>query len=414
MIPLDTLERIVIDQKREMEALLATEENEIRRELRARISLDLPHAIVLTGIRRCGKSTLLRQLMRQKPGAAYFNFEDNRLAGFTPDDFEKLRLTLDRAYAEPSHYFFDEIQSAGKWELFIRLLLDHQKKVAVTGSNAALLGRELGTKLTGRHLQYELFPFSYREMIQYTGQPPGPQSWEDYMLRGGFPEYLAHGRTELLQRLLIDVLMRDIAARHQLRETRTLQELAIYLLNQVGTPFSFNALARTFELGSANTARAFVAYLEDTYLFFSMPKYDVSLKRQAYNPKKIYAVDNGLCAVHATVTGGNEGRRLENAVFGHLRRQGKKTYYFREKHECDFIAKDQRGGLEAIQVCRELHADNQKREIFGLQEAMDSLKLKRGLIVTKNQNDQIKVDSKTIEVVPAWNWMQSDPFGKTP
>ncbi len=187
MILRETLKAVVASQRKELASL----EYGVEREGVKDIDLSLPFAFVLTGIRRCGKSTLLRQLMRKaKDSFYYFNFEDSRITGFEADDFHKLDEVLREEYGECSHYFLDEVQSAVSWELFVRTKLDAGKKFVITESNASLLSRELGTKLTGRHLNHELFPFSYREMLVLTSKKPGITSFSEYLEKGGFPDYL--------------------------------------------------------------------------------------------------------------------------------------------------------------------------------------------------------------------------------
>ncbi len=405
----DALRQIIVDQRRTLPDVKDT----VPRRMENRLSVPSEHALILSGIRRCGKSTLLLQMMEKTGRSAYFNFEDPRLSGMQPDDFGKLLRLLEETWESPTHYFLDEIQAMDRWESFVRLLLDRQKRVVATGSNASLLSRDLGTKLTGRHLRYELFPFSYRESLRAYGRKNGKESLQGYLANGGFPAYLREKNPLMLQQLLSDVLARDIAVRHRLREVRTIEQMAVYLLNNVGKPFSFNSLAKTFGLGSTNTAQAFVSYLEDAYLLFTINKFDYSLKRQAVNPKKAYSVDNGLSSANSTGFSADEGRRLENATFLHLRRHTRDLHYFKGKNECDFLAKGRRGGWSAIQACYRLHEDNQKRETQGLLEAMRQLKLEEGLIVTFDQEDALMGDGKKIRVLPAWKWMRRDPFEKT-
>ena len=144
-------------------------------------------ALVLSGVRRCGKSTLMQQIRKKSPLAYYFNFDDPKAAGFEVEDFEKLDQVFHEEFGESEHYFFDEIQNVEKWELFVRKLVDSKKMVVITGSNASLLSKELGTRLTGRHLRTELFPFSFSEFIQYKKQKPSVDSFKSYFEKGNPP-----------------------------------------------------------------------------------------------------------------------------------------------------------------------------------------------------------------------------------
>ena len=132
-----------------------------------------------------------------------------------------------------------------------------------------------------------------------------------------------------------------------------------------------------------------------------------SLKKQIKNPKKIYAIDNGLSATNSASFSEDKGRMLENAVFLHLRRKYKNIFYFREKHECDFLVVEKNNIIAAIQVCYELNDDNKEREIKGLQEALENLNLKEGLILTFDQEDELSVVNKKITIMPVWKWLTS-------
>ena len=372
------------------------------RDILQSIDLSLPPAHIISGIRRCGKSTVLCQLLQKRENAYYINFEDPRILGFKVSDFSKLEEAFMEAFGKSNYYFFDEIQNVPSWEMAIRRLLDAGKRCVITGSNASLLSRELGTRLTGRHLSWELFPFSYGEALRFSGEKPSHKSFESYSRTGGFPEFLKHGRTEVLQELLSDIVERDVAMRHRIEAGRRVTELAVYLLSNVGKPFSFTKLASAFEVTPA-TMISYVSHLEDSYLLFTVPMFSRSLRRQKINPKKAYGIDVGLCRANSLSFSDDQGGVLENLVFLHLRRQHKEIYYFKGKQECDFIVRDRNKGMAAYQVCYDVNEDNLKREMGGLKEAMEALKLKEGVIITSNQEDYVE----GIRLVPAWKWMSS-------
>ena len=201
------------------------------------IDINSSLANVISGIRRCGKSTLLIQLMKKAKNPAYFNFEDTRIAGFETADFTKLEGVLEEEYGKISHYFFDEVQNVPEWERFIRQLLDQKKKCTITGSNASLLSRELGTHLTGRHLTIELFPFSFNEFCLFYQKKANEKIFDEYLEKGGFPEYLKLNQPQILQTLVNDIIARDVIVRHQLRSPQTIKEVTTYLLSNVGKEF---------------------------------------------------------------------------------------------------------------------------------------------------------------------------------
>ncbi|MBI3623576.1 ATP-binding protein [Candidatus Pacearchaeota archaeon] len=397
----ETLREIVKTQRNELYLF----EKSIERESLKKMNVEIPFALVLSGIRRCGKSTLLRQLMKKARSFYYFNFEDPRAINFQVSDFQKLNEIFEEEYGNGGHYFFDEIQNVPKWELFVRALLDKKRHIVITGSNASLLSKELGTRLTGRHLRRELFPFSFNEFLKLINKKPGIKSFEEYFTDGGFPEYLKIKRAEILQELLNDILIRDIATRHKIRNVKTLREMALYLLTNAGKEFSYNNLKKMFNLGSTNSAISFVSYLEDSYLLFSVPKFDYSLKKQIVNPKKIYSIDNGLSNINSASFSQDKGKMLENMVFINLKREFKDIFYFQERGECDFVIKDGTKIMKAIQVCYNLNEDNKDREINGLAEALKKFGLQEGLILTYDQEDKFELGGKIIKVIPVWKWI---------
>jgi len=397
----ETLRTIVKSQMKELSIL----EEGIEREKLKKIELDIPFVLVLSGIRRCGKSTLLRQFMKKTKNFYYFNFEDSRLVNFEISDFQKLNEIFVEEYGNKDFYFFDEIQNVEKWELLIRSMLDKKKHIMITGSNASLLSKELGTKLTGRHLRYELFPFSFNEFLKLTKEKASIKSFEKYFLNGGFPEYLRFKKTEILQELLNDIITRDIVIRYKLRSVKIIKEMATYLLTNIGKEFSYNNLKKTFDLGSTNTVIDFISYFEDSYLLFTVPKFNYSLRKQLVNQKKVYSIDNGLSNVNSASFSNDKGRMLENNVFINLRRKYNEIFYFQEKNECDFVIKEKTKITKVIQVCYDLNEQNKDRELNGLLEAMEKFKLKKGLILTYNQEDEIVIEDKKIIIKPVWKWL---------
>lgn len=366
-----------------------------------KLELSASHNLVISGIRRCGKSTLLKQLLKKYPGA-YFNFEDPRIIDFELSDFQRLEEVLREDY-EHDLFYFDEIQNIGEWERYIRSSHDKGLKFVLTGSNASLLSKELGTKLTGRYLLTELFPFSFAEFNDYRQQAASPAAFESYLHLGGFPEFLKEQNTEILQRLLVDIINRDIIVRHGIRQPKIINEIALYLLSNVGKKFSYNNISKQFSIKSTTTVISYSAFLEDAFIICTIPLYAHSIKKQLVNQKKVYAIDTGFIRANTLSFSQDLGRILENLVFLALRRKFTEIYYFEKKHECDFVVRYQGIVTLIVQVCYELNDFNLKREIAGLEEAREETKPLKSLILTMNQEDEIN----TIPILPVWKWLSS-------
>ncbi|MEW6528366.1 MAG: ATP-binding protein [Candidatus Micrarchaeota archaeon] len=401
MILKDVLKEIVRSQNKEFKQ----RDYGVEREKLKEMPVITNFAIIISGIRRCGKSTLMRQLMKKYQSFYYFDFDDPRAFGFGLNDFQRLDEAFKEELGEQNCYFFDEIQSVDKWELYIRSLLEKKKYVVITGSNASLLSKELGTRLTGRHLTYELYPFSYIEFLEFTKQNPDVDSFEEYLRNGGFPEYLKERNPEVLRHLLGDIVARDISIRHKIRNLKTLNEMALYILSNFGKEFSYNSLKKIFELGSVNSVISFISFFEDSYLAFTVPRFDYSMRKQLVNPKKLYSIDNGLSRINSTSLSEDKGRLLENLVYVHLRKKYRNIYYFKGKRECDFLVKDANKIIFAVQVCFKVGDENKDRELGGLLEALDRYNLKEGIIITLDQEDKLEIDKKRIVIEPAWKWM---------
>jgi predicted AAA+ superfamily ATPase len=361
---------------------------------------------IITGIRRSGKSTLMHQLIHQlDQDFAYFHFEDPRIFGFSVDDFPKLEEVL----GDTSYYFFDEIQNVPQWELFVRKLHDQGKVICITGSNASLLSKELGTRLTGRNITKELFPFDYNEYCTFYSYKQDSDSAAKFMNDGGIPLFLKTHEITYLHQLLRDILYRDIIARYGIRNGKLVEELTLFLISNIAKPYSLNGLKKTFNLGSANSVSDYVSWLEDSYLFFSLPRFSWSLKSVAVNQKKIYSIDTGFAQANSLSFSSDKGRLFENMIYLSLRRKFTDLYYFREKGECDFVVKEKEKVTQVVQACFELNSDNLQREMNGLKEAMDFFGLQEGTIVTLNQKDLFINDDKHIRVISANDWLKLNP-----
>ena len=363
----------------------------------------LSHALIITGIRRCGKSTLMQQILKSSDNkAVYLNFEDPRLAGFDLGDFNRVYEIAQEANIET--YFFDEIQQIDQWENFVRFRLDEGNRVFITGSNATMLSKELGTKLTGRHISKELFPFSYNEYISFKGFEANTDSLANYLNSGGFPEYIKTDNPEILMQNFNDIVIRDISVRHGLKNVTLLKQLAVWLISNTGKRFTGNSLKKSSGVASSSSMMEYLGYFADAYLFFYIPKFSFSYKVQLINPKKVYCIDNGLIQANSTSFTDDHGRMLENLVYLQLRRQVDSIFYFAEKHECDFVTFNKNKPKGIFQVCWQLNQDNIDRELNGIIEALEFFKKEHGQIITYDQQDIFETNGKRIDAIPFHLW----------
>jgi len=359
--------------------------------------------VVITGVRRCGKSTLLQQSLKNEQKKIFLNFEDTRLEGFELSDFKKLEQI---AISEKTTLLvFDEIQNIEGWEKYIRSTYDKGFKIFITGSNASMLSRELGTKLTGRHIQTELFPFNYKEYLLLTKEKAGTASFKNYLQSGGFPEFLLSGENEYLRTLLRDIIIRDIAVRRNIKNEHTILRLAIHLMSNVGKEVSYNNLSKELGIKSVRTTIDYCDYLKESYLFDFVPRFSFSIKQQLINPRKAFSVDTGMARANSISFSEDYGRMLENAVFIRLRQASQDILYFKDGYsECDFLVRKNEKIVTAVQVCWHLTEDNMEREINGLKAAINLTKAKKGVIVTFDQEDVFG----EVRAVPAWKWLRQD------
>lgn len=407
------LERLINDQREE----LLSKDTGIPRQVSWRNQLNLDRIIAVTGIRRCGKSTFLRQIAEHYGSDFnYINFDDIRLTSFAESDYDIL-LTIFSGSKSSSIFLFDEIQLAPGWERYLRRLHDQGYSIVITGSNSSLLSNELGSHLTGRYIRQELFPFSFNEYLDYNhfkwvrettdSVSQLMQLSEDYIFKGGFPEFLKHKRRELLEYIYSDIIYRDIIARYGIKEQLAFRELALYLMSNPGMKISYGKLSKQLGFRSSTSVKEYISHMEDVYLLFQIHKFDWSLKRSLLAPRKVYPVDNGLSRAVAFRLSPNRGHLLETAVFNHLRRFGS-PWYFADRKECDFVIENRNSGYQCIQSCWHLERDNQDRELEGLQEAMNYFDSGSGTIVTYDQESTVKLpDGRTARLVPFWRWAQT-------
>jgi len=416
MIPKSVLRTVIADQLRELESL---DDSVPRTVFPAASSYSGASAFVVKGVRRCGKSTLLKQLMKARfpDDYYYFNFDDERVAGFEDEDFQVLMETLIESFGKRGSLFLDEVQNVEGWELFVNRVLRQGYRVFITGSNANLLSRELGTHLTGRHVDIELYPFSFAEFLTagkiavpegvlYTTEQRALLSgrFREYLVRGGMPEAVVLGNEAVLTGVLSDIIQRDIAERYRVRKPGELKAVIRFLIANAANPITIQSIKDNFVLGSLNTVKKYLGYAEEAYLIFTVPRYGRKIKRLDRSPRKVYCVDNGIVVRNAPGFAERRGALLENVVAVQLRRLGREFYYYKGVNgaEADFVVLSE--GL-VIQVCYELSYGNEGREVKGLVDAMGETGAVEGLILTLEQERELNHQGKMITVKPVWQWL---------
>ena len=410
----ELLKSIIYDQQE-----FTWKNNYIKREF----SENLVHSaeiIVISGIRRCGKSTLLHQIRNENiEKDYYFNFDDERLVNFKVEHFQLLNDCFYEIYGSQKTFYFDEIQNITGWERFVRRLHDYGNKIFITGSNATMLSKELGTHLTGRYCKIELFPFSFKEFLifnnikttkdnTYSSKQKSEinRQFNDFFTRGGFPLFLANNNDIYLKSLYESILYRDIMVRNHINNEKEILELVYYLASNVTKLTSYNSLIKIIDVKNPTTIRNYIEFIQNTYLLFQVNKYDFSLKKQLMNPKKIYFIDNALVTKIGFLFSEEKGRLLENLIFIELKRNNYDIYYHSKTCECDFIIKESNVITMAIQVCYSFeNIKTKEREIKGLLEAMNIYNLNEGWIITNNDEETIEINNCTIKIIPAWKYL---------
>ena len=379
-----------------------------------------PHAVIISGLRRAGKSTLLAQMAHRIGFDKFFyiNFEDDRFLGFQAADANDLYQLLVETFGERKTFIIDEIQNIEGWEHFVRRFMDQGFKFYITGSNASLLSRELGTHLTGRYIPIELFPFSFKEFLRFQGDDIPDfhrittveranlnSAFWGYLNSGGIPDALKYPDLPILQSLYDDVLYRDIATRYRLEAVTALKELAFFLISNPTGLVSYNKLKERLRLGSVNTVSSYIEYMENSWLIFTLNLYAYSIKRQQIAPKKIFCIDNGIINDVGFQFSPNTGKLMENSVFLALRQQSKEIYYIKTPggFEIDFYLPAQR---QLVQVSKALDDPaTRKREFRAIEDAAREVPVETALVLSENNEEDTEIGGVKVKVQSIAEWL---------
>ncbi len=425
---IEFLKYVIKDQK---DKLLKTSPG-MRRELTEKIEndLNLKEIAVLLGVRRAGKSTVLKQIIltlmkkTSENNILYVNFEDERLNGFTYMDFEKMH----EAYLQLCNpkgrvfIFLDEVQEVKQWEKWAYRIREFETaKLFATGSNNSILKSEVSNALTGRNITYEEFPFSFKEITPKTdlytqqGLVQTRSLFDDYLDYGGFPEVFIQKRKDFLTSYLRDIISRDMVSRYEIRNVKQFEEFIVYLLNLYSKKFTLSKLQHVFNLGSHNTVKNFISYAENAYLVFTIENYSSSLSEVVRAPRKLYVIDHALAARVSNNPLADIGSKLENIVFMELKRKlnfDEKIFFWSDEkeREVDFIIKKGLKITKAMQVAYDLN--RKETETKNLVKALERFKLSEGTIITFDHESIENIKGKKIIFTPAWKWLLSKPEPK--
>jgi predicted AAA+ superfamily ATPase len=406
----------------------------IRREIQKDIEKYIKHReiVLVTGVRRGGKSSLMKLIcddITEKfsvpvSNVLYINFEDERFVDFTVKDFETLYETfLEIENPRGKKYFFlDEIQNVKGWEKWVNRLYEFEDvKIFVTGSNAAVLSSDVSAALTGRNRQIVNWPFSFKEFLSLKGCTVDRRSlykreektivkrlFRQYFEMGGFPEILKINETTFLEQYFKDIIYRDVIARYSIRNVREIKELSLFLASNIGTIQSYKNLRDLIGVKSLNTVKNYLEALSNVFLFFCIDLFAYSIKRQIYNPSKVYCVDIALSNSISFKFSQNLGRLYENLVFLELKRRGEEVFYWKSEkgREVDFVTKRGLKIDKAIQVTVSSSDKKVKdREIQSLLDLKEELKAHSLIILTEDEEGEEERGAVKIKILPLWKWL---------
>ncbi len=383
--------------------------------------------VVVTGIRRGGKSSLLylikKELGLEQGDYLYVNCDDERIVREVSFLDRIYQLHIEKFKKEPV-LFLDEVQEIPLWEKFVNRLHEKGLKIFVTGSNSSLLSSEIATTLTGRNKTLRLFPFSFAEFLRMRtrnidiGKPTSKALNQlqsdllEYLQIGGFPLVSKEMDTEILNEYFQDIFYRDIIARYSITRVNEIRELSMYFFSNPSRLFSYSALQKLTGIKSSSSIKNYLEYMESAYLFYYLRKFDYSVRRQFQSSKKVYSIDTGLCNRLGFSFSENKGRLLENTIFLELHRRGYELFYYKGKGDCDFVVRSAGKVISVIQVCWEINEKNMNRELNGLMEARNELSPQSALLICADSRFVNIELPGGIELISAPNWLLSADLSK--
>jgi len=377
--------------------------------------------LALIGVRRSGKTSTAVQIgcsLSTIETIFYFNFEDPVFfSGGDVSDIEALITIYEEEMGtRPNVVVLDEIHNVVGWERWVRKAVDTGSyKVIVTGSSSKLLSSEIATAISGRVIEHTIWPLSFKEYVTFKQKAPSTEGlwlreFENYLRWGGFPKAVLLNEDEeralLLKQYLSDIVLRDVVARHTIKNQHGLNQLVTWYLTNLSCLHSYTAIRKAFGM-SIEMISTFSNYLAQAFLAFEMTRYHPNLKVQVRDPKKVYIVDPGIRTVSLRYDREDWGRLAENAVYIELRRRGKEIFYYKNEKEVDFILTELGKPIQAIQVAyTDLEdAQTKEREISALLECMGDLKLHKGIILTRALEHTETIRGHQVKYIPLYRWL---------
>ncbi|MFH1438999.1 MAG: ATP-binding protein [Candidatus Woesearchaeota archaeon] len=396
----------------------------------------------IIGARRVGKTYLfygkinkLNSLNISKKYMLYLNFESpvlNDISYKEIKDIIELYFSLfPKIITKKFYMFIDEPQTIEKWEFAIREIYDNYNcHIFITGSSSKLLSKEIATSLRGRSISTLLLPLSFKEFLRFKGFNYDINAintihkanilnyLDEYILFGGYPEIVLENDKNEKLKILKDyfdlTIYKDIIERYNIKNTNLIKTLMNFLTNCISKEFSLNNFYLTLKSKgikiSKNTLYEYFSMLEDSFFVFPIRKFDYSVKNENLSIPKIYLDDVGFLNLFSIQ---DYGKRMENMVFLEILRKKHKRpllnlNYWKSKDgkEIDFVVSEAKKIKELIQVCYDISEPNtKKREFDSIITAMEYFKLNKGIIITKDYENEEKINEKTIEYIPIWKWM---------
>lgn len=388
--------------------------------------VDIKEIICITGVRRCGKSTVLYQTIDyliengiEPANILYFNldepFEDKNISILDSifENYIEINNPAGRKYI-----FLDEIQNIENWEKWLKKyydLYDIDIKFVVTGSNSTMLSDKLSTLLTGRVISKTVYPLSFKEYLGFVDfelrdtdiqKSEAIHHFLNYLNNGGFPEVVLEADEDInhmrLNEYFDSILLRDIVVSKKIRESSKLIELANYSLTNISALLSYMKISKAIGL-SVNSIKEYLLYLEQAYLIYQLNFFSYSIKTSLaiQKPRKIYCIDNGLRNAASFKFSSDEGKLAENSTFVELKRQNKDVYYWKGRQEVDFVVKNRDNTLTGINVTYTDAID--EREAKALVEFKENFHGSVSELIMLTRNVEKSEDG--ITYIPIWKWL---------